>query len=266
MLSPQVRLFSPEPEQRLPAFTVAAWVWAAGFALFLAYRVMRLLLAGRALRRCPPCRDQRLLHLTAQCAQSLGMKRIPPLLETPLDSPISVGGVLRPALLADAAVLSQLTDAQLQAVLTHELTHILCHHLLCQRVYDVVCAIHWFNPLAWLCREDFALHCESDCDTHVLRFLSGSITIGEYARAILRLLELSACKDGKATQGVGALAFLHTKRRLGRLLAKPAPWKERLLSAGLAILLVLALAFSAEFSRQHFYPYPAYSVGIEHGV
>ena len=52
VLSPQVRLFSPEPEQRLPAFTVAAWVWAAGFALFLAYRVMRLLLAGRALRRC----------------------------------------------------------------------------------------------------------------------------------------------------------------------------------------------------------------------
>ena len=94
----------------------------------------------------------------------------------------------------------------------------------------------------------------------------GSVTSGEYARAILRLLELSACREAKAAQGLGALTFLHTKRRLGRILAKPAPWKKRLLAAGLAGLLVLALAFSAEFSRQHFYPYPAYSVGTESGA
>ena len=177
-----------------------------------------------------------------------------------------MAGALRPVLLVDAATLSLLTDAQLQAVLTHELTHIRRHHLLLQRVYDVVCAVHWFNPLAWLCREDFALHCETDCDAHALRSLTGSVTSGEYARAILRLLELSACREAKAAQGLGALTFLHTKRRLGRILTKPAPWRERLLAAGLAGLLVLALAFSAEFSRQHFYPYPAYSVGTESGA
>lgn len=266
VLSPQVRLFSPEPEQRLPAFHMAALVWAMGCVLFLAYRVTQLLLAGKSLRRRPPCQNQRLLGLAAQCAQSLGRKRTPPLLETPLDAPISVAGALRPVLLVDTATLSLLTDAQLQAVLTHELTHIRRHHLLLQRVYDVVCAVHWFNPLAWLCREDFALHCEADCDAHTLRSLMGSVTSGEYARAILRLLELSACREAKAAQGLGALTFLHTKRRLGRILTKPAPWRERLLAAGLAGLLVLALAFSAEFSRQHFYPYPAYSVGTESGA
>ena len=87
-----------------------------------------------------------------------------------------------------------------------------------------------------------------------------------YAQAILRLLELSACREANAAQGLGALTFLHTKRRLGRILTKPAPWRERLLAAGLAGLLVLALVFSAEFSRQHFYPYPAYSVGTESGA
>lgn len=147
VLSPQVRLFSPEPEQRLPAFHMAALVWAVGCLLFLAYRVTRLLLAGKSLRRRPPCQNHRLLGLAAQCAQSLGRKRTPPLLETPLDAPISVAGALRPVLLVDAATLSLLTDAQLQAVLTHELIHIRRHHLLLQRVYDVVCAVHWFNPL-----------------------------------------------------------------------------------------------------------------------
>ena len=266
VLSPQVRLFSPEPEQRLPAFHMAALVWAAGCVLFLAYRVVRVLWAGKSLRRCPPCQDQRLLGLSAQFARALGVKRTPPLRETPLDAPITVAGALRPVLLVDTATLSQLTDAQLQAVLTHELTHVRRRHLLFQRVYDVVCALHWFNPLVWLCREDFALHCETDCDTHALRALAGSVTGGEYAQAVLRLLELSACRGAKAAQGLGALAFLHTKRRLGRILAKPVPWKERLLVAGLAVLLVLSLAFSAEFSRQHFYPYPTYSVGTESGA
>ena len=46
VLSPQVRLFSPQPEQRLPAFHMAALVWAMGCVLFLAYRVTQLLLAG----------------------------------------------------------------------------------------------------------------------------------------------------------------------------------------------------------------------------
>ena len=183
-----------------------------------------------------------------------------------MTSPISVAGALRPVLLVDAAALSQLTDAQLQAVLTHELTHIRRHHLLFQRMYDAVCTVHWFNPVAWLCREDFALHCETDCDACALRSLTGSVTSGEYARAILRLLELSACREADVPQGLGALSFLRTKRRLGRILAKPAPWRERLLAAGLAVLLVLILAFSAEFSRQHFYPYPAYSVGTESGA
>ena len=38
VLSPQVRLLSPEPEQRLPAFRIAALVWAVGCALFLIFR------------------------------------------------------------------------------------------------------------------------------------------------------------------------------------------------------------------------------------
>ena len=65
--------------------------------------VTRLLLAGKSLRRRPPCQNQRLLGLAAQCAQSLGRKRTPPLLETPLDAPISVAGALRPVLLVDTA-------------------------------------------------------------------------------------------------------------------------------------------------------------------
>ena len=51
VLSPEVWLFSPEPEQRMDGFVLAGQVWAAGCLLFLAYRLMRLFLAGRTIRR-----------------------------------------------------------------------------------------------------------------------------------------------------------------------------------------------------------------------
>ena len=86
------------------------------------------------------------------------------------------------------------------------------------------------------------------------------------AQALARLLELSALRSEKSAQGMGALAFVHTRQRMERILRRSARWRERLLAGCLALLLVLTAAFSLRFSRQHFYPYPAYSVGIEFGA
>ena len=266
VLSPEVWLFSPEPEQRMDGFVLAGRVWAAGCLLFLAYRLTRLFLAGRTIRRYPPCTDRRIIGMAAQCAYAQKMKRPPRLLETVLDAPASVAGVMRPAMLVNTAGLSGLTDRQLRIVLTHELTHIKRGHLLFQRIFDFVCVLHWFNPLVWLSRKDFALHCEIDCDEHALRGLTGTVTGEEYARTILRLLELSALRSAKSAQGMGALAFVHTRQRMKLILRRSARWRERLLAGCLALLLVLIAAFSLRFSRQHFYPYPVYSVGVEFGA
>ena len=65
-------------------------------------------------------------------------------------------------------------------------------------------------------------------------------------------------------------AGIYTEEGRSRLFAICTQYQQveglKTLPAGLAGLLVLALAFSAEFSRQHFYPYPAYSVGTESGA
>ena len=149
VLSPEVWLFSPEPEQRMDGFVLAGRVWAAGCLLFLAYRLTRLFLAGRTIRRYPPCADRRIIDIAAQCAYAQKMKRPPRLLETALDAPASVAGVMRPVILVNTDGLSGLTDRQLRIVLTHELTHIKRGHLLFQRIFDFVCVLHWFNPLVW---------------------------------------------------------------------------------------------------------------------
>jgi|CXWL01.1.fsa_nt_gi beta-lactamase regulating signal transducer with metallopeptidase domain len=66
-----------------------------------------------------------------------------------LESPLS-WGLLRPIILIDSAVAStQPAAAQAEALLAHEVAHVLRHdwsHLLMARV---VTAMYWFNPLVW---------------------------------------------------------------------------------------------------------------------
>jgi beta-lactamase regulating signal transducer with metallopeptidase domain len=63
------------------------------------------------------------------------------------------------------------TEPQLHAVLLHELTHKRRHDLLVKWLSVIACAIHWFNPLAWLVRREIDRACELSCDEAVIHNL-----------------------------------------------------------------------------------------------
>ena len=108
------------------------------------------------------------------------------------------------------------------------------------------------------------MHCETDCDSHTMKILRGKVTETEYASAIIRLLEHSTVRTAKSGNGIGALDFLLTKRRIKRITAGTSKIKDGLTAFMLAVLLALMLVFSMRFSREFFYPYPAYDTGIEY--
>lgn len=63
------------------------------------------------------------------------------------------------------------TDAQLQSILQHELTHLRRRDVAVKWLSVVACAIHWFNPLVWLARREIDRACELSCDEAVIRDL-----------------------------------------------------------------------------------------------
>lgn len=135
-----------------------------------------------------------------------------------------------------------------------------------ERLYDYVCILNWMNPLSWIAKRNFSLHCETDCDFHTIKMLRGKITKTEYASAIIRLLECSTVRTAKPGNGIGALDFLLTKGRIKRITAKTSKIKDRMTAFLLAVILSLMLILSMRFSRELFYPYPAYDNGIEYSA
>lgn len=265
-LSPDVFLISPEEQEWLKGFRIACWIWVCGCGILFIYNTVCSILAKKALGGYQLCGDKRIKAICLHCTEIIGIKKMPVLYWGTLDDPICVTGAIRPAVIMSKTIMEKLTDTELSAVFLHELTHIKRKHILLERIYDYVCILNWLNPFAWIAKGDFSLHCETDCDCNALKYSRGKVTETEYASAIIRLLELSAVQGAKAGKGVGALSFVLTKRRIKQIVAKESKLRNRAIAVILAVPLIVTIAFSVQFSREHFYPYPAYDTGTEYGT
>ena len=61
------------------------------------------------------------------------------------------------------------TEERLEVVLLHELAHIQRNDFLTSLIARLACALHWFNPLAWMAARQIGREQEKACDDLVLR-------------------------------------------------------------------------------------------------
>lgn len=54
------------------------------------------------------------------------------------------------------------------AIVTHELKHIACHHCVDLSIAQIACVVNWFNPAAWLMRDELMLVHEYQADMAVI--------------------------------------------------------------------------------------------------
>lgn len=164
------------------AATLALWVWAIGSAfvlLALGAGLARLRwIAGQAQSLADPewtaARDA--------IAAELGVSRRVALLES--DAGLLVTwGVRAPTILVPRSAVGWSRD-RIRIVLAHEIAHIARGDWAIQLLAEIVCAAHWFNPIAWLACRRLRQESEHACDDTVLRLgADGS----EYASHLLEL-------------------------------------------------------------------------------
>jgi beta-lactamase regulating signal transducer with metallopeptidase domain len=97
-----------------------------------------------------------------------------------LDSP-AVTGLLWPTIVVPLRAVDW-PEERCRMVLIHELAHVRCRDVLAQALADVACALHWCNPLVWICARRLRVEREIAADDAVL---ASGVRPSHYAEELL---------------------------------------------------------------------------------
>ena len=100
-------------------------------------------------------------------------------------------GLVKPAILLPASLLTQLTTDELAAILRHELAHIRRFDLPVQLIQKMIESLFFFHPTAWWLSRQIDDERENCCDD--LAAAAGCSQVG-YASALLRIAEVCLAK------------------------------------------------------------------------
>lgn len=218
-------------------------LWSLGaLAMLLPVLIGRLGIL-RLERRCGPLEDGRIRHLATRVALRLGTHGRYRLLVGPRECMPMTWGVVRPRVVLPVEAL-EWSEPRLEAVLSHELAHVARRDVLTQYLAELVRAIHWFNPLAWVAAWRLRVEREHACDDVALAVGSRPSDYAEELLGLARRYRATAASSlaavAMARPGQLAdrlLAVLDDTRRRSRLRRGAAVW------AGVAaVLLVVPLA------------------------
>jgi beta-lactamase regulating signal transducer with metallopeptidase domain len=174
-----------------------ALAWAAGVAIVILSIVLgRIRIAWIARGSQPLDHGEIPALVTALCGR-MGISRRVSVRLCPDRVMPMVWGVARPVILLPAAATGWAPELR-RDVLLHELAHVRRHDYLNQLVTRLACAVHWFNPLAWMAARRLRAERERACDDQVLRTGASPCDYAEHLIAVARGLR----PVGRGTMGI----------------------------------------------------------------
>jgi beta-lactamase regulating signal transducer with metallopeptidase domain len=229
-------------------------VWAVG-----ALTVMGLFLAGtvvvwRVARAGKPVREG---SLWGTALQALGaMRELSGLrvLESERVGVPMMWGLFRPVVLLPAETPHWFEERR-RIVIIHELAHLERGDCWTQAIAQLACAVHWFNPLAWLAARRMRVERERACDDRVL---NAGLRASDYAS---HLLEIARSMRDVRCSGLAAVAMARPSQLEGRLLAiLDAKRSRRALSRyALAVALLFAACAVPSLAAMQLTPVPEHA-------
>jgi len=143
------------------------WTLAGGAMIFLTRTAAGAVAVARLVRHSQSVRGRAWRELLDECQHTLGLRgTVRVMLAGPGFVPSATGLFRRTVLLPDEAL--RWTRDQRRLVLLHELGHFRRGDLWTHALGQIACALHWFNPFAWMLHRHLALEREFACDALVV--------------------------------------------------------------------------------------------------
>jgi beta-lactamase regulating signal transducer with metallopeptidase domain len=228
-------------------FSGAALVWLMGVGGLLTLRLATALRLQRRLARTGRPADAGLAAAVDRACSELGIGNPPVVVNTPLVASPALCGLFRPRLLFPIDLVERLSADELRWVLLHELGHVQRRDLLGQTLLQIVCAVHWYNPLVWLAARLARQDCEIACDAFVLRRARPDDGFA-YGRALLSVLGAARSPSHLPA----SLGIVENKRLLFTritMISDHRPQTLRRTLAGVAFLTTFAIVGYTEESK-----------------
>jgi hypothetical protein len=188
----------------------AGATWLLGVAMVSLYFALGQLRLSRVRRRASPA-PLDWTGSASRLAARLHLRGTPAVLvSSDIAGPI-VAGIWRPAVIAPVESMSW-SETRRETVLLHELAHVARKDVAAQTIAHAVCALHWFNPLAWIALVAMRRERERACDDAVL---GSGVMASTYASELLAIAARATCTRTPAT----ALSMARPTEIEGRLLA-----------------------------------------------
>jgi HEAT repeat protein/beta-lactamase regulating signal transducer with metallopeptidase domain len=190
-------------------------VWMIGALLIVGRLVAGVLAVQWMSRRTQLVLDAPWLEQAKSLAAELGISsRIVFLRSRGAAMPMA-WGLLRPAVLMPAAA-DHWPAERLRIVLLHELAHVKRRDCLTHMLAQLSCALHWFNPLAWIAARHVRTERERACDDLVL---AAGTRGPDYADQLIEIARVMRAGRFPAVLAGASLAMAHRSELEGRLMA-----------------------------------------------
>lgn len=233
-----------------PVFPLLVQIWAVGVVLLSLRFVGTLIHLERWKRRHTSPADAAWQTRVDVLAQRMGISRGIRLLVSDRISVPSAWGVLKSVVVLPTSLLAQLSPAQVETILLHELAHISRHDYLVNLLQTVVETALFYHPAVWWISAVIRRERENCCDDVVIRSLADPMP---YARALLQLEERRTMLPRPTLSAKGSNLMNRIARILG---AKPAPIRISPLTSTLATLAVVAAVMGGTLQAQAQSPKP----------
>jgi beta-lactamase regulating signal transducer with metallopeptidase domain len=200
-----------DPREPISWFAVAVTVYAAGAGGLLTVLALQHWRVTRATRRAALVQDPEWLRVASECAQTLGMQRLPALRRS-LGQPVPMAVGTRHPSVVLPAVADTWPEDRRRAVLLHELAHVARYDCLTQLLACVARAVYWFHPGVWWAARRLRVERELACDDRVL---AAGADGREYAG---HLLEIAHSLSGRRAPAL-AVTMARSRELEGRMMA-----------------------------------------------
>lgn len=223
---------------------IVAGLWLAGCVLLLLRWLRRRRQLSTALGAGIIVSSGREWNALKNVLTWLKVRRRVELMISPVVTEPGVWRSLRPVVLLPEGIGEQLSDEELEALMMHEVVHVIRWDNLISNLQMALCCLFWFHPVLWLIDKRLLEEREQACDEMVLK-LSGASEV--YASSIKKIYRF--CLGWKVT-GFSTASGANLRHRLERIVTEScshnlSPAHKLLVSAVFAGVVVLSVVAGA---------------------